>query len=116
MKEVENMRYFTEEEARRALDNSSLALVAGTESDPNAEAFQVALEQSSKSKHSAWDVMTGFNVGFAAGKHYERARCAERWQNMTPSKREMLTEALALLEASSEEIVYMTIEYLKLIQ
>lgn len=116
MKGVESMRYFTKEEARRALDNSSLALVAGTKSDPNAEAFQVALEQSSKSKHSGWDVMTGFNVGFAAGKHYERARCAEHWQNMTPIKREMLAEALALLEASSEEIVYMTVNYLKLVQ
>lgn len=46
----------------------------------------------------------------------EEARCAERWQNMTPIKREMLAEALALLEASSEEIVYMTVKYLKLIQ
>lgn len=46
----------------------------------------------------------------------KEARCAERWQNMTPIKRELLAEALALLEASSEEIVYMTVKYLKLIQ
>lgn len=46
----------------------------------------------------------------------EEARCAERWQNMTPSRRKLLAEALALLEASSEEIVYMTVKYLKLIQ
>lgn len=46
----------------------------------------------------------------------KEARCAERWQNMTPGKRELLAEALALLEASSEEIVYMTVNYLKLIQ
>lgn len=108
------MRYFTKEEARRALDNSSLSLVTGAESDPNTEAFQVALEQSSKSKHSGWDVMTGFNVGFAAGKHYERARCAERQQNMSPSKYKLVQEALALFESASEEDVYQTVKFLTL--
>lgn len=46
----------------------------------------------------------------------EETRCAERWQNMTPSKRKLLAEALALLEASSEEIIYQTVKFLKLIQ
>lgn len=46
----------------------------------------------------------------------KEARCAERWQNMTPSKRKLLAEALALLEASSEEIIYQTVKFLKLIQ
>lgn len=46
----------------------------------------------------------------------EETRCAERWQNMTPSKRKLLAEALALLEASTEEIIYQTVKFLKLIQ
>lgn len=70
------MNYYTAEEARRIMDNTSVHLCTGYSNNPNREAFaeclRIALEPTQDPIH--WAAVIGFHLGRATGIRQERAR------------------------------------------